>query len=124
MRSRFTIRWLVGLCVALTFGGSALEILIPDVHDGDALGVSAAASVHAPGGLADDVLGDRAPGPERPSAPHHAQHVDHCAHAHVATPAIVALPDAAPPTHQDRPASSAPTLYSVSGALSLRPPIA
>ena len=119
-----TIRWLVGLSVALAAGGSALEILIPDVHDGDAASVGASAAVGAPISVAHHASGDQTPAPEFPTPPHHAQHVDHCAHAHVAAPAIVAVLDTGTPDHQDAPISIAPTLRSVSGALSMRPPIA
>lgn len=124
LRSRFMIRWLGGLCVALAVGGSALESLIPDVHDGDAVSLGTSSTVAAPGALAQDLGSHHTPGPDLPAAPHHAQHVDHCAHAHVATPAFVAVLDTGTPVHQDAPISIAPTLVSVSGALSLRPPIA
>lgn len=124
LRSRFLIRWLVGLCVALAVGGSALESLIPDVHDGDAVSLGASSAVAAPGAFAQDGGSHRVPGPDLPAVPHHAQHVDHCAHAHVATPALVAVLDMGIPVHQAAPITIAPTLVSVSGAPSLRPPIA
>lgn len=124
LRSRYTIRWLVGLSVALAFGGSALEIIIPDVHDGDAVSVNRSSTVGASGSLAPDARGDRIPGRDLPTSPHHAQHVDHGAHGHVAAPAVVAPLATAVAAHQDAPISVAPTLRSVNGALSLRPPIA
>lgn len=56
--------------------GVALESVLPDVHDGDAVAVSALAEHVSP-------MPGGSGAPSRDETTGHAVHVDHCAHAHV-----------------------------------------
>jgi hypothetical protein len=71
-------RWVAGLIAMIAFSPSTLEVLFPDVHDGDAQSTLMFGATHANEG-APTVPQDLS------SGPHHAPHVDHCSHGHVAT---------------------------------------
>jgi hypothetical protein len=136
-RVRFSFaRRLVALLIAVCVASSALEGLVPDVHDGDAPAGqvaasdqgrrSAASAEHAATiQVADTPSHDGTlPAPHGAPEPSHPLHADHCTHGHVAAPPVVF--DAAPATipHPDVPRSVSLTFASVRLPLHLRPPIA
>lgn len=115
-RSQHLLRWIVGLVAMFAFSANVLEVLIPDVHDGDA------------GSSVTFVSGsdhESAPTPPRdaPVGLHYAQHVDHCAHAHVAAVTAGVAIACASVIHVALPISGASRLLSVALAPSFRPPI-
>lgn len=115
-RSQRVLRWIVGLVAMFALSANVLEVLIPDVHDGD---------VRSSVTFASDTDYHSSPAPLRdsPVGMHHTQFVDHCAHAHVsAVTAGVAI--ACPPViHEGMPISGASILVSVALTPSFRPPI-
>ena len=115
-RSPSLTRWIVGLVAMFAFSASTLEVMIPDVHDGDATSLTSAAAAHMHQGA------PQTPN-DGPAAPHHAQHVDHCSHAHVAAVTGYVALAKAPPRDGMLPTSHANELLSVSGRPSFRPPI-
>jgi hypothetical protein len=115
-RSQRVLRWIVGLVAMFAFSANILEVLIPDVHDGDARSSVTFVS---------DSDHDRSPTTPRdaPVGLHHAQHVDHCAHGHVAALSAGVSIGCARASHEALPISGASALLSVALAPSFRPPI-
>ncbi len=116
LRSRHVLRWVVGLIAMIAFSASTLEVLFPDVHDGDA---QATVVLGAPHGN----QGTPPPPPDSPTTPQHSQHIDHCSHAHVATVSTGVSIDDAPVCHDEQPSGGATALVSVAATPSFRPPI-
>jgi hypothetical protein len=133
LRSIRLHRLVAALVVALAFLVSSVEVLLPELHDGDA-GGAIAETVIAPCAVGDvgttmPVSHVEAPGAEHdtdaPGVPlsHHGAHVDHCAHSHFATGAAVTAPAPASVVAA-RPTTILSTLESVDLPLHQRPPIA
>ncbi|MEO5815871.1 MAG: hypothetical protein ABIT20_11395 [Gemmatimonadaceae bacterium] len=137
------LRRFLSVLVALAFSASALETIIPDVHDGDAerssVETGAVSLSAARGSLnTDSAVDGRAhaiAGPDlgsgqlpsredTQSAPTHTAHIEHCGHAHVATPAVATILSAPADEHGESPCTFVPTLVSVAVVPTLRPPIA
>ena len=116
LRSRHVFRWVVGLIAMIAFSASTLEVLFPDVHDGDAQSTVVVGTPHGNQSI------PLTP-PDVPETPHHSQHIDHCSHAHVATVSTGVSIDDAPVCLDEQPSSSATALVSVAATPSFRPPI-
>lgn len=116
LRSRHVLRLVAGLIAMIAFSASTLEVLFPDVHDGDAQSTVVEGTSHGNQGTPVTL-------PDSPPSPHHSQHIDHCSHAHVATVSTGVSIDDAPVCHDEQPSSSATALVSVAAAPSFRPPI-
>ena len=106
----------MGLVAVFAFSASTLEVLIPDVHDGDVRG-----SLIVDAGVGHNTA--PTPPSDAPARPHPAPHVDHCTHAHVAAVACGVSMECAPARHEASPLSGASRLVSVAVAPSFRPPI-
>lgn len=141
-RSLQLLRGFLTAFVLLAFSASALEVIIPDVHDGDttgsidaSVGSSSTADRQSGGAMSDTrstrgLIASDFGGSERPShdgtrpASDHAAHVEHCGHAHVATPASASALNVSRPDHGEAPSTHVATLVSVAVVPTLRPPIA
>lgn len=138
LRSRLARRAAVLLAMLSALAGP-LELIIPEIHDGDAqsgaalltavprseLPTSASAEDAALSSLDEaQGLGQSDSSHSAPSTPGHSFHVDHCVHAHVldVQRAFVRCAPSAPA--QSRIETSVPQLTSVTTAPSSRPPIA
>lgn len=72
-KARLCVAVLIVFCLRL----ASVELLIPDVHDGDA------ASVASTGPGAETIIGLAIEASQAPlSGPLHTHHVDHCTHGH------------------------------------------
>jgi len=112
---------------AFAFSASRVEVLLPELHDGDGETQVTATAMPAPDCWeAPHSAHAAAPhsGPTAPEAPHqnHGPHVDHCGHSHSGIGSAVTPPRVAR-VHQRVPQATASTLDSVELPLSLRPPI-
>jgi len=110
-------RRLAALAAAFCVVGAQGELLLPDLHDGDAV------VAHVVGA---DSHEEPARGPTEAPAPQssHAVHVDHCVHAHVLTSSEGSDDTFLALSAMDAPATATPFLASVTAAPHSRPPIA
>ena len=110
-------RRMAALAAAFCVLATQAELLLPDLHDGDAV-------VAQVGGA--DANQAPAPGPTEVPAPDasHAVHVDHCAHAHVYASGEGTGDSFVVVSAADAPATATALLASVTAAPHSRPPIA
>lgn len=145
LRSFRTLRRCLTLVVALAFPASAIELVVPDVHDqlvgvvqGDAAvatatGVSAleineSAATTSRDGMADfsQESCSRAHdgGCRAPASGTQTPHAEHCCHAHAATTPRAVATVAAAHLISETPVTPAQMLESITPPRALRPPIA
>ena len=120
---RHRMRNLFGVLFVFAFFANTYEALIPDVHDGDATITASSGK----GSAADGVSASQEQRPAHssvPDLPHHAQHVDHCTHSHVASVSDhQSTLDDTPVALSAKPSEFEGSLRGIAHAPGLRPPI-
>ena len=114
---------------AFAFWASSVEVLLPELHDGDgeaqvAVGTVSLNSTVAGVAHVEEMAAQhtRQPTPDQSPLSHHGPHVDHCGHSHGATVGSSSRASV-PLIHQSVPQTRAAALTSVELPQRLRPPI-
>jgi hypothetical protein len=132
LRSIRLHRLVASLVVAFAFLVSSVEVLLPEIHDGDAAAMAASATASCiPDHDVSATVVSHVEGfgaqhhSDAPSVPlsHHGPHVDHCGHSHLVT-AVTSCANALGAAHPATPVTTMLTLTSVDFPPHKRPPIA
>ena len=119
-------RLVAGFFTAFAFWASSVEVMLPELHDGDGeaeVATTVASNSTTAVAHVDATSSQREqPAPDDAPLSHHGFHVDHCGHSHGAAVSCASRSPLATP-HDAVPQAKATTLASVELPPHLRPPI-